>query len=72
MEDHVPAVQPTIGEIARRLGCALHRVEYVIRSRGIRPTCLAGNTRVFAETDISRIASELRRIDATRGGHGDV
>jgi hypothetical protein len=33
----------TIGEIARRLGQALHRIEYVIRSRNIQPTSWAGH-----------------------------
>jgi len=59
---------PTVGEIARRTGYPQHRVEYVIRSRDIRPTARAGNARIFSEADVDRIASELRRIDAERGG----
>lgn len=55
---------PTIGEIARRLGESIHRVEYVVRTRGIRPSGRAGHVRIFTETDVSRIADELRRIDA--------
>ena len=58
---------PTIGEIARRTGEPLHRVEYIIRSRNIQPTGRAGNLRVFTEADVEHIASELRRIDADRG-----
>ena len=58
----------TIGEIARRLGHPPHRVEYVIDSRGIRPASRAGHIRVFTEADLSRIASELRRIDEEREG----
>ncbi|MCU0918697.1 MAG: hypothetical protein MUC88_29690 [Planctomycetes bacterium] len=54
---------PTVGEIARRLGEPVHRVEYVIRSREIQPLSLAGNARVFAEGDVDRICSELRQID---------
>ena len=61
-------VQPTVGEIARRLGQPIHRIEYVIRSRSIEPSCMAGNARVFTDTDVDRIASELRRIDAGREG----
>src|SRR5262245_58897155 len=45
---------PTVGEIARRLGQPVHRVEYVIRSRHIRPASRAGNCRVFAEDDVAR------------------
>jgi len=59
---------PTVGEIARRLGVAVHRVEYVIRARRVRPSGWAGNARVFTEADVDRIRSELRRIDAEKGG----
>ena len=54
---------PTVGEIARRLGAPLHRVEYLIRARNIQPRGWAGNARVFANGDIDYIAGELRRID---------
>lgn len=58
---------PTVGEIARRAGADIHRVEYVIRTRGIQPVSRAGNVRVFAESDVQRIVSELERIQANRG-----
>ncbi len=61
-------VCPTVGEIARRLGEPIHRIEYCIRARGIEPAAVAGNVRVFTDTDVARIASELRRIDDERGG----
>ncbi len=63
-----PPYVPTVGEIARRLSEPVHRIEYVIRSRGIRPSGLAGVARVFTDSDVERIASELRRIDAEKGG----
>jgi len=53
---------PTVGEIARRLGVPLHKIEYVIRSRQIRPVSVAGNSRVFSDQQVSRIANELQRI----------
>jgi hypothetical protein len=59
---------PTVGEIARRLGEPVHRIEYIIRSRGIRPRGVAGNCRVFAVADVQRIASELRGIHQRKGG----
>jgi hypothetical protein len=65
MSDLLPTA-PTVGEIARRLNVPLHRVEYVIRSRGISPTTRAGNIRVFSESDVRRIGSELDRIAAER------
>ena len=60
-----PAI-PTIGELARRLGIPVHRVDYVIRARGIRPCGWAGNARVFSEEDVHRIAAEINRIQKVR------
>ena len=57
----------TVGEIGRRLGQPVHRVEYVVRARHIRPISRAGNARVFADADVQLIAGELRRIDLERG-----
>jgi hypothetical protein len=57
---------PTIGEIARRLGEPAHRVEYVIRARGITPCGWAGHARVFSEDAVKAIAAELRRIDTAK------
>jgi len=59
-----PPPIPTVGEIARRFGEPLHRIEYVIRSRGIKPLGRAGNARVFSELAVERIGEELRRIDS--------
>ena len=59
---------PTVGEIARRLGIPISRVEYVIRTRRIEPAGMAGNARVFTEEDVDRIAGEIERIDAQKGG----
>ena len=63
----VPAAL-TIGEIARRLGVAVHRVEYLVRTRNLKAAARAGNIRLFSETDVTYIAGEIRRIDADRGG----
>ena len=70
MIDSVPVV-PTVGEIARRLGEPVHRIEYVIRTRQILPNGRAGNVRIFTDADVSDIAAELRRIDEQRSDdHG--
>jgi len=63
-----PETLLTVGEIARRLDQALHRVEYVIRSRNIRTAGWAGHARVFRDADLVRIAAELNRIDREREG----
>ncbi|MDZ4782911.1 MAG: hypothetical protein SGJ19_21895 [Planctomycetia bacterium] len=62
-----PETLLTVGEIARRLGQPLHRVEYVIRTRNFPPAGWAGHARVFHDADLMRIASELARIDQERG-----
>ena len=59
---------PTIGEIARRFDVPAHRIEYVVDSRGIEPVGVAGHVRVFDEPAVTRIASELRRIERDRNG----
>jgi hypothetical protein len=59
---------PTVGEIARRLDEPVHRIEYILRTRNIRPTGIAGNSRVYAEEDVERVAPELQCIDARKDG----
>jgi hypothetical protein len=59
-------LMPTVGEIARRLGEPIHRIEYILRTRAIQPTGWAGNARVFSEADVEFIASEVRRISGER------
>ena len=54
---------PTVGVIARRFDEPVHRIEYIIESRDIRPAGLAGNARVFSEAAVARIAGEPRRND---------
>ena len=50
----------------RRTGKAVHCVDYVIRTRGIKPIGRAGHAKIYAESDVAFIASELRRIDEER------
>jgi DNA-binding transcriptional MerR regulator len=61
-------VVPTVGSIADRLGVSVHRIRYVIASRKIKPSGRAGQARVFTEADVNRIACELSRIEAEKGG----
>ena len=71
MRSSVPAA-PTVGEIARRLGEPVHRIEYVIRTRELKPVSRAGHAGIFSEGDVQYIASELRRIDEEKGvDHGE-
>lgn len=61
-------VLPTVGVIAQESGRPVHTVEYVIRSRNIKPIGFAGNARVFSESAVQRIKSELNRIAEDREG----
>lgn len=55
------AVLPmTIGEIARRIGVAVHVADYIIRTRGIRPVGRAGQLRLFDSSALLAVARELR------------
>ena len=58
----------TVGDIARRCGEPIHRVEYVIKARGINPAGRVGNLRVYSEADADRIAEELAEIAYRKGG----
>ena len=51
----------TIGEIAKRLKCPIHKVEYLVSSRNIKPIQRAGNLRVFSEDALETIRRELER-----------
>ncbi len=50
----------TVGEIARHHSAPVHRVEYLIRARGIKPTSRAGNLRIFNDEAVALIGLELR------------
>jgi hypothetical protein len=56
----------TVGLIARRLNEPLHRVEYAIKSRNIKPVAIGGNARIFDEQDVERIAAALLEMDVRR------
>jgi len=64
----VPTRALTVGEIAVRLGQPVHRIEYVIDSRRLRPMAWAGHARIFSESDLQFIESVLHRMDADREG----
>jgi hypothetical protein len=58
----------TLGVIADRCNEPIHRIEYVLRTRNIRPVGVAGRSRVYTEQDLERIVEELRSIDAGKDG----
>lgn len=56
----------TIGEIARRTNKPIHVIEYLLRSRKIRPAAFAGRTRVYDEEALERISSILGEMEERR------
>ena len=68
----VPPVQlHTIGDIVEHLNEPQHKIQYIIRSRGITPVAMAGSVRVFSHTSVERIRGELKRIREDRYGPDD-
>lgn len=61
-----PPQLDTPGRIARRLGVATHRIQYVIASRCIRPSAYAGRLRLFDREAVARIRHAINAIDAKR------
>ena len=51
----------TLGEVARRLNCPIHRVKYLIQARRIEPVERAGNLRVFGPEILELLRTELNR-----------
>ena len=70
--DFESAQLKTVGVIAELVGEPLHRIEYAIRSRGIKPRAVAGNARVFDAPAVDQIRAALRDIaDRKAAGHSD-
>jgi len=62
-----PAIH-SVGTLARLFRVPVHRIQYVIRSRGIAHVGMAGNVRLYDEAAAQWIGSELRRIADDRNG----
>jgi DNA-binding transcriptional MerR regulator len=56
----------TVGELARRAGVPVHRVTYVIETRGIAPIGRAGQARVFSQEAAEQVLEELQQINRLR------
>lgn len=60
MNDTSPLM--TVGRVAEHLGVPLHRVEYAIVSRQVRPAGRAGNLRLFDAEGVRQIAEALESV----------
>jgi hypothetical protein len=56
----------TVGELARRAGVSVHRVTYVIETRGILADGRAGQARVFSAAAAEQVLAALHQIAAER------
>lgn len=66
MTENVPKLA-TVGEVARLLNVAPHRIEYILRTRPhIRPRATAGGVRCFDDHAIAQTRHELNAMDARR------
>lgn len=61
----------TVGELARRAGVPVHRVTYVIETRGIEPLGRAGQARVFSQAAAEQVLQELQQINSSRPEKAD-
>jgi len=59
----------SIGQISIELGVPVHRLNYVIRSRGIKEVARAGGTvRLFDDAAIGQIKFALNAMSVTKKG----
>lgn len=58
----------TAGTMAERLGVPLHKIQYVLRSRNIKPVGKAGTLRVYSEAQVDEVAENLETINERKGG----
>lgn len=56
----------TVGQVAERLGVAVHKVVYAVRSRSITPAGRAANVRVFTGDQVPEIRAAVEQIKANR------
>lgn len=51
----------TVGEIARKLDCPVHRVQYLITSRNIKPIQRVGGYRIFSNDILEKLRDENKK-----------
>ena len=53
----------TVGMIAERLGCPVHKIQYILKARRISPSQRVGPLRLFDEEHVAQIGEELKRVE---------
>ena len=54
-----PVLYATVGQISKRLGVEIHKVQYMIKSRGVEPAAKAGNAHIYTEDQVTHLAELL-------------
>ena len=67
MSAQTPTIH-SVGTLALLYGVSVHRIAYVIRTRGIEAAGMAGNVRLFDDAAARWIGSELQRIAEDKEG----
>lgn len=58
----------SVSEIAEKLGCPQHRVQYLVMSRRIDPVRRVGGCRLFAADVIEQLRGEVKGKVVTHAG----
>jgi hypothetical protein len=56
----------TLGLMAEQLGCPAWKVDYLLRSRGIKPIQRAGHLRIFSSEVVETLRRELDAMGQKR------
>lgn len=56
----------TVGDIARKLNCPIHRIQYLIASRNIKPIQYVGGYRVFSNDILEKLRDENKKQKSKR------
>ena len=59
------------GGIARELGLPIHRVDYVIQSRRLKPSIVVGGRKLYVRQVLDRVNAEIQQIDSERRASRD-
>lgn len=56
----------TVGEITEQVGARQHRVQYILRTRGVKPLRKVSGTYIYAASVVELVRDAVARIDANR------
>ena len=66
-QSNEPTPLRTLGRMAEEIGQPIHRVDYVVRTRGIPATAKAGRLRLYGRAAVAAVREEIHRMDRQQG-----